>query len=313
MKKILVTGGLGYIGSEICCLLQKRDYDVVILDKTEKTMNHVFGQSIKHNLTESIDQINGIDAIIHLASFISVEESEKNPIKYWKNNIQCTINVLDFVLKNNVRNILYSSSAAVYSSKDSALLETDSLSPSSTYGKTKLECENIIRDVCAKTNINYCILRYFNACGQNRENNIIETHEPETHIIPILVNKIETNSVFNIFGKDYNTLDGTCVRDYVDIKDLGSAHIAVLEKMCKSEIHSETYNVGTGKGLSILQVIDALEMITNKKVKIEYKERRQGDPAFLVASPLKIEKEVGWRAKVSIQESISSYLCENND
>lgn len=308
--KILVTGGAGYIGSHTCHVLCNKGYDFVVYDNLEKghrkslpeSTNLVIGDLSDEKKLNNCFKNNKIDAVIHFAGYIEAGESMRDPLKFFNNNVSNGINLLRIMQKNNVNKIIYSSSAGVYGQpKEIPIKEDSEKKPVNYYGLTKLMFEQIL-DSSKTYGINSISLRYFNAAGAGF--NIGESHNPETHLIPLVLKAALDGKEVKIFGKDYETEDGSCIRDYVHVLDLADAHITALEKLSKGT--TGEYNVGTGKGSSVLEIIKICEELTDKKINRVICERREGDPAELVADVNKIYGELGWKAKHNIKDIIKS-------
>ena len=300
--KILITGGAGYIGSHTCHTLYNKGYDIVVYDNLEYGHKESLPKHVKLVVGELSDtkKLNecfkeGIDGVIHFANYALVEYSMKEPVKYFKNNISDGINLLNVMLKNNVKNIVFSSSCAVYGQpKEIPIKEDFEKKPINNYGWTKLMFEEIMKSC----KLNSISLRYFNAAGAGF--GIGEDHDPETHLIPMILK----NKEIKIYGSDYNTKDGSCIRDYIHVLDLADIHLVALESLFKGI--SGEYNVGTGKGTSVLEIIKICEEITGMKINKIISERREGDPAELVGDVNKMYNELGWRAKYDIKDIIKS-------
>jgi UDP-glucose 4-epimerase len=309
---ILVVGGAGYIGSHTVRELIESGKDVIVYDnlscgheqavKGVKLIKGDIADKIK--LVQTIKEYN-IDSVIHFAAFIQVGESMAHPIKYYKNNVCNTINLLETMKENNVKYIVFSSSAAVYGEPEKVPIDEEcAKKPTNVYGRTKLIIEDILSDFDKAYNIKYTALRYFNASGSHISGEIGEAHNPESHLIPIILNVILGKSkVLKIFGNDYPTKDGTCIRDYIHVTDLAKAHILSLEAL-KNGGESKVYNLGNGNGFSVLEVIKVVKQVTGEKVNYEFADRRPGDTASLVASSEKIIKELGWKQKYNSLEKI---------
>ena len=316
---ILVTGGAGYIGSHTTLELLKKGHTVTVLDNLERghqdTLDKITSQvgefefqkvDLK-NLEELQSALQGkfYDAVIHFAAFIEVGESVKFPEKYYENNVIGSQNLFQSLLSNEVRNIIFSSSAAVYGTQESVPIpENADKHPDSPYGDTKLQTEKNLEEHCANSGMNAVALRYFNPGGANGL--IGERHVPETHAVPRVLKAIsDPNFTFGLFGDDYDTPDGSCIRDFIHINDLVEAHIS-----CIDYLHNNTgfhaFNVATGKGTSVLELIKTAEEVTGQKLNYRVEQRREGDPAQLVADPTKIMNEVGWSAKYGIKEILES-------
>ncbi len=301
---ILVTGGAGYIGSHIVKLLLEKKYNVFVFDNLSKGHRHLVlgGKFIEGDLKKR-EQIsdaikeNQIEAVCHLAADSLVSESMENPGKYYYNNLINGINLLEEMVLNNVKSIVFSSTAAVYGEPNEIpITESHPLLPKNPYGESKLFFEKILDNYRQRYGINYISLRYFNAAGADFSAKIGELHNPETHLIPIILTKILKKETIPIFGNDYDTSDGTCVRDYIHVNDLSDAHILAIEYL-KKEKQSQIYNLGSEKGYSVKEVIKTAEDLLKIKIQAEVKPKRKGDPAVLVASSKNIKKELGWKPK----------------
>jgi UDP-glucose 4-epimerase len=303
---ILVTGGAGYIGSHIVYKLVNQ-HNVFVYDNLSNGHEEFVHKKAtlinadlkdKDELDKTFKKYN-IDAVIHLAAYALVGESMQKPKKYFQNNIVNGLNLLNAMVENNVKNIIFSSSAAVYGSpKEIPLKEEFNKKPTNVYGETKLFFEKILEWYKTIHKIKYVSLRYFNAAGSN--GNIGEDHDPETHLIPLILQAaLGQIPEIKIFGTDYPTKDGTCIRDYIHVDDLADAHILALNK-------EGIYNLGNNKGHSIKEIIDLIKEITKKDFKVVETNKRAGDPPILVASHEKIKKELGWEPELGIKEIIKS-------
>ncbi|AKN30861.1 UDP-glucose 4-epimerase [Clostridium carboxidivorans P7] len=309
---ILVCGGAGYIGSHMVAYLLENGHDVVILDnlqtghKDSLLGGKLYIGDLKDN--EILDKVfteNKIDAVIDFAANSLVGESVENPLKYFDNNIGSTINLLEAMNRHNIKYIVFSSTAATYGEPENIpILEQDKTFPTNPYGESKLAVEKILKWCDKAYGIKYTALRYFNACGAHINGNIGEDHEPESHLIPIILQAaLGKREKIMIFGDDYNTEDGTCVRDYVHVSDLASAHLLALKRL-KNGGESKIYNLGNGKGFSVKEVVDVARKVTGINIKAEIAARRAGDPATLIASSEKAIKELGWEPKFNSLETI---------
>ena len=308
--KILVTGGAGYIGSHACHLLCSKGYEVVVYDNLKNGHKENLPSEAKIVIGDLYDadklnecfKENRIDSVIHFAGYIEAGESMKNPLKFFNNNVSNGVNLLNVMMKNNVKNIVYSSSAGVYGQpREIPIKEDAEKKPVNYYGLTKLMFEQILNS-CKVHGLKSISLRYFNAAGAGF--NIGENHKPETHLIPTILRSALSNGEVKIFGNDYETMDGSCIRDYVHVLDLAEVHIASLEKL-SHEITGE-YNVGMGNGTSVLEIVKICEDITEGAINKKIHERRDGDPARLIADVSKIKRELGWSAKYDIKDIIKS-------
>jgi UDP-glucose 4-epimerase len=304
---ILVTGGAGYIGSVMTRLLCDLSYSVVVLDSLEYGWQTVVDKRaifIKGNIQdkETVTQIihdYHIDAVIHFAGVISMEESVKNPIKYFEENTVSTLSFLKLLIDHHVNHFIFSSTAGVYGNPEQIPISEDHpLCPVNPYGESKLMIEKMLKTFGNSYSLRYAILRYFNAAGASLDGNLGERHKDETHIIPLAVNAVLTGRPFFLFGADYQTKDGTCVRDYIHVEDLCTAHVKALEYITQKK-ESIIANVGTGRGVSNKEVLDMVERISGKKLSIQLREKRAGDAAELVADSSFIKSVLGWEPKMS--------------
>ena len=316
MKTILITGGAGYIGSAIAYLLQQKNYHVVILDSLHH--DQVFDASLapfykddfaNKKILKNIFSTYTIEAVIHCAAFIEVGLSVKNPSFFYETNVSKTITLLQTMLEYNVKKIIFSSSAAVYGiPRLLPINENHPLNPINPYGKTKLIIEMVLEDFCLAYDMRYIALRYFNAAGCIPEANIKEQHKPETHIIPLLLSAALENKPFHIFGNDYQTKDGTAVRDYIHVADIAHIHKKALDYLAANG-KSTAFNVCTGVGFSNLDIINILEKMTGRKIHITFAPKRKGDPKILIGNPTKAKLLLGWiPLNSSIEVIIGSIL-----
>lgn len=319
-NKILVTGGAGYIGSHTIINLLNDNKKIVIFDNLEnghietvKTLQQIGNvEFIKGDLRnlEDIEQVfekYNIDAVVHFAAFALVGESVENPSKYYRNNVYGTLNLLDSMVKYGCKKIVFSSSCATYGNPNYVPVdEKHPQNPVSPYGTSKLMVEQILKDYDTAYGLKSIKLRYFNVAGCDAETRVGEWHEPETHLVPnILKSTFSDKQTFKIFGDDYNTPDGTCIRDYVNVEDLAEAHhlaLIYLEKENKSDV----FNIGTEHGDSVKNIFDVSERVIGKKIDVEIVERRAGDAEALYANSQKAQTILGWEPKRTIEDSISS-------
>ena len=324
---ILITGGAGYIGSHTTLNFLNNDYDIVVFDSLEnghiETINAIqslgnikFVQGDLNNIKdlENLFENFDIDTVIHFAGFIQVEESVKNPSKYYSNNITGTLNLLDTMVKYGVKRIVFSSSAAVYGEPlYTPIDEKHQKQPLNAYGKTKAMTEDILDDYDRAYVLKSICLRYFNVAGADSDIRIGEWHEPETHLIPNILKSIfEEDKIFKIFGTDYNTIDGTCIRDYVNVEDLAEAHRLAYEYL-KENNKSDKFNLGTEQGNSVKEVFDTVEKITGKTIRVEVHSRRDGDAAILLANAEKAKTLLNWQPTRTLEDSIkTAYLWEKS-
>ncbi len=310
--RILVTGGAGYIGSHCCKELYKKGYHPIVVDNliTGYKTNIKWGEFFYSDIGDynSIDRCfkkHKIEAVIHFAAFAYVGESMVDPVKYYENNVMKTINLLSCMINNNVKNIVFSSTCATYGNPVSLPIDEDHPQcPINTYGRTKLFIEHILKDYDATNQINYMILRYFNAAGADPDGEIGENHDPETHLIPLVLDVARgKRKTVKIYGDDYDTKDGSCIRDYIHVTDLANAHINALELMINGH-ESDFFNLGTGVGYSVRDIIRETERITGRIINHEIAPRRAGDPPLLIASNKKAVKKLNWKMMHSNLEDI---------
>lgn len=317
---ILVTGGAGYIGSHCALALLEEGYEVVIFDnlstghiETIETLNKygklhfMNGDLLNQNELNKLFDSFKIDSVIHFAAFSQVGESVKNPRKYYVNNVCGTLNLLNTMIDYNVNKIVFSSTAATYGEPEYIPIdEKHPQNPINPYGQSKLMIEKIMDDYDKAYGLKSVRLRYFNVAGADSNNRIGEWHEPETHLIPnILKSAFGTNDSFKMFGTDYNTKDGTCVRDYINIEDLIKAHLSAL-KYLNDGGDTNFFNLGTNEGNTVKEVFSSCEKVTRKSVPVEIQPRRPGDPASLVADNKKSKKVLGWNPDKTLEDSIKT-------
>ncbi|WP_047150858.1 UDP-glucose 4-epimerase GalE [Aneurinibacillus tyrosinisolvens] len=313
---ILVVGGAGYIGSHAVKELIREEHQVVVLDNLstghrgaiDERAISVQGNLGNENDLESIFKQYPIKAVMHFAANSLVGESVTDPLKYYENNVAGTLTLLKVMMRYEIKKFIFSSTAATYGIPNVELITEDTpTNPINPYGRSKLMIEQILADFANAYQLQYVVLRYFNAAGADESGKIGEDHNPETHLIPIilehLLGKRETISVF---GTDYPTPDGTCIRDYIHVTDLAAAHILALDSLLQThgKLISETYNLGNGEGYSVNEVIKKCEEVTGRKAEIRYTERRAGDPAILVASSQKAENDMGWKPAYKLEEIV---------
>ncbi|HEU4914178.1 MAG TPA: UDP-glucose 4-epimerase GalE [Candidatus Saccharimonadales bacterium] len=309
--KILVTGGAGYIGSVMCTRLLEEGHEVVVLDDISQGHESSIPDGVSRFIHADIRDIakvlkpeDNIEAVIHLAAFIAAGESMAKPELYWQNNTVGTLTMLDGLRTLGIRKLVFASSAAVYGNPVSTPIEEDApKNPTNTYGMTKLAMDMAITSECVAHGMAATSLRFFNVAGAYRGKG--ELHPVETHIIPIALQVAKgERAIFSIFGDDYPTKDGTCVRDYIHVVDLANAAILALEKLTAGK-HA-IYNLGNGDGFSNREVIAAVEKVTGKEMPTEVSPRREGDPAVLIASSQKAHKELGWTpSKPALDEMVA--------
>ena len=311
---ILVCGGAGYIGSHMVAYLKEQGEEVVILDNLQKghkaAVEAVGGKLYVGDLRDRkiLDKVfteNNIDSVIDFAADSLVGESMVDPLKYFENNVGSTISLLGAMKDHNVKYIVFSSTAATYGEPESIpIVKSDKTVPTNPYGESKLSVEKILKWCDNAYDIKYTALRYFNAAGAHISGKIGEDHSPESHLIPIILQvALGKREKIMIFGDDYNTEDGSCIRDYVHVTDLASAHLLALKRL-KDGGESTIYNLGNGKGFSVKEVVEVARKVTGKEIKAEVAERRAGDPAILVASSEKARKELGWKPEYDSLKTI---------
>ncbi|HYE22825.1 MAG TPA: UDP-glucose 4-epimerase GalE [Verrucomicrobiae bacterium] len=316
-NKILVTGGAGYIGSHAVADLLDDGYEVIVLDNlstgyiTSAPTPLIIGDLLDSKLLDKIFEQYNISAVVHFAGSIIVEESILNPQKYFDNNLNGSINLVNAMIRHGVKKIVYSSSAAVYGSPRYVPIDEDHpCQPLNPYGDSKLMFERVLNWYMQAHDLSSVIFRYFNAAGGSPELGLGESHPVETHLIPrILAVANKEEELVRIYGYDYPTIDGTAVRDYIHVKDLARAHTLALEKLSQDS-GTFIYNVGTGKGYSVAQIIDTVIEVTGKMVPIERSERRPGDPPILIADNKKIKRELKFEPRHSDLETIISTAWE---
>ena len=313
--KYLVTGGAGYIGSHMVKFLQSKKNKVTVFDNLS-TGNFFFLSKCDFvkldllNLKKLDTEMskNKFDAVFHFAARSIVSESEKKPKLYYRNNVLATKNLVNTMMKYNMNNLIFSSSASVYGKPNQKKIsEEHKKEPLSIYGKNKIEIENYLKKVGFQYKFKSISFRYFNAAGADKSGKIGEDHDPETHLIPSILKSIKSKkNILHIYGKNYKTKDGTCVRDYVHVNDIVRAHFYGLKKF-KNKNCILNYNIGSGHGYSVLEIVRAIEKVTKINIKLIYKSKRKGDPATLIAKCDKIYKDLKWRPKYqNIYKIISS-------
>lgn len=313
---ILVLGGAGYIGSHTVYELIEKGENVVIVDNLETGYLKAVHPQAKFykgdirdkNFLDNIFKHENIDAVIHFAANSLVGESMTEPLKYYDNNLYGTLVLLKSMVENGIDKIVFSSTAATYGEPENIpILENDKTNPTNTYGETKLSMEKMFKWVSQAHNLKFVSLRYFNACGAHKSGKIGESHNPETHLIPLIL-QVPNGQRENIkiFGDDYNTPDGTCIRDYIHVTDLADAHILAV-KYLREGNKSDIFNLGNGIGFSVKEVIDTARKVTGHPIPAVISERRAGDPAQLIASSDKAKNILGWNPKhADLEEIISS-------
>jgi len=310
-RRILVTGGAGYIGSHTVRLLLERGYDVAVVDDLSKGYRqnvpagrlYEMGVADTGALTELMRQLR-TEAVMHFAAFIAVGESMVEPERYFVNNVTGSLSLLAAMLEAGVKHIVFSSTAAVYGNPHAVpILETFPIQAMNPYGESKVMVETLLGWFDRIHHLTSVSLRYFNAAGGAPDGMLGEQHEPETHLIPLILRAVLSGRPVTVFGDDYDTPDGTCIRDYIHVEDLAEAHILALEHLLAGG-SSDRFNVGTGSGHSVMEVIRAVEKVAGQKVPYVMGTRRAGDPPRLVASSDKLRSQLGWQPRSSDLETI---------
>jgi UDP-glucose 4-epimerase len=313
---VLVLGGAGYIGSHTVYELIDKGSDVVIIDNLETGFEEAIHEKARFykgdvRNREFLDDVfakEKIDAVIHFAANSLVGESMTNPLKYYDNNVYGAKVLLEAMVAHGINNIVFSSTAATYGEPKSVpIFETDLTEPTNAYGETKLAMEKMFKWTNKAHGIRFVSLRYFNACGAHKSGRIGEAHNPETHLIPLILQVPNGKREFvSIYGDDYDTKDGTCVRDYIHVTDLAQAHILAVEYLLNGG-ESNIFNLGNGVGFTVKEVIDAAKKVTQLDIPVKVVERRAGDPAKLIASSDKAKTMLGWKPEhENIEEIIES-------
>lgn len=309
---ILVTGGAGYIGSHTVLYLQQQSEEVIVLDDFSKGHREALhdvklyeGNLANTVLLDKVFQENKIDAIIHFAASSLVGESMKKPLDYYENNVLGTFQLIKKAVEYKVNNIVFSSTAATYGEpKNIPIQETDPTLPTNPYGETKLAIEKMLKWSHEAYGLNSICLRYFNAAGADPEGRIGEDHTPESHLIPIVLEAaLGQRDGVKIFGNDYPTTDGTCIRDYIHVLDLAQAHYLAVQKLI-SDGGCNIFNLGNGQGFSVKEVIETCRKVTQKEIKADIAPRREGDPAQLIASSERAKNNLGWQPKYNQLETM---------
>ena len=313
MKTILVAGGAGYIGSHMVALLLERGYEVVVADnlstghwQAAKGAKLRVGDLRDSAFLDRLFTEFKIDGVINFAAFSLVGESVKNPLKYYDNNVGGSISMLKAMDRHGIDKIVFSSTAAVYGEPEKQPIEeTDRTEPTNPYGETKLAIEKMLKWSDNAYGIRYVALRYFNAAGSNTEVGIGEDHSPESHLIPlVLKTALGQRSHIGIFGDDYPTPDGTCIRDYIHVRDLAEAHLLALQYLDKGG-KSDAFNLGSGDGYSVKEIIETARAITGKEIPAIVEPRRAGDPSILIASNKKAAEVLGWKPERGLETIIA--------
>lgn len=315
--KILITGGAGYIGSITNRLLQKSGFETVVFDNLSEGHRGAVGSGrlIEGDLTdksiiERIFKEEYFDAVLHFAAKVIPSESIEKPYEYFYNNLIGGLNLLEAMRIGNCKSIIFSSSCSVYGyPKRLPVAENEELKPVSVYGETKVIFESILSWYEKIYGVHFIALRYFNAAGSIENGKLGEDHKTETHIIPIVIKAALEGNLFKLYGKDYNTPDGTCIRDYIHVADLANAHILALKNLIKDQ-KSAIYNLGSEKPYSNKEVINMVKKVSGINLRVKTDKRRKGDPAIIYADTTKIKSKLGWRPKYSDLENIISTAYE---
>jgi UDP-glucose 4-epimerase len=311
MARILITGGAGYIGAHTAHFLLRLGHDVEILDDLSKGYAHNVPAGRLHQFRlQDQDRLAQLlaakpfDAVIHFAAFIAVGESVREPARYFANNTGGSLALLECLQQAGVNRLVFSSTAAVYGDPASVPIpESAPLAPVNPYGESKLMVETTLNWLARCTSFRFVALRYFNACGAVADYGIGEEHEPETHLIPLVFRAIRTGKPLTVFGNDYHTPDGTCIRDYIHVADLASAHAAALDHLLAGGPGGH-FNAGTGHGFTVLEVIRAAERVTGRPVPFQFGPRREGDPPALVADSSRLQQTLNWRPRITALDDI---------
>jgi UDP-glucose 4-epimerase len=312
LMAVLVIGGAGYVGSHMVKTLLKEGREVVVVDNLstgfrDAVLGGVFyqGDFASEDLLRQVFSKGRVTSVMHFASYIQVGESVKFPAKYYINNLSNTLRLLNTMIEFGIKNFIFSSTAAVYGGASCDLItEEHPRQPINPYGRTKHAVEEALGDLRRAGCMNYFALRYFNAAGADSDGQIGERHEPETHLIPLVLQAASgRREAITIFGRDYPTADGTCVRDYVHVNDLCLAHLLALDAMERGH-EGGAFNLGNSRGYSVSEVIETARAVTGKPIKVLYAHRRSGDPASLIADATLVRRELGWTPRRSSLETI---------
>lgn len=310
---ILVLGGAGYIGSHTVYELIEKGKEVVVADNLETGFMQAVHPKAKFYQGDIRDKAflddlfskEKIDGVIHFAANSQVGESMTNPLKYYDNNLHGTMVLLKSMVEHDVDKIVFSSTAATYGEPERIpILENDKTEPTNTYGETKLSMEKMMKWTGKAHNLRYVALRYFNACGAHKSGKIGEAHNPETHLIPLILQvPLNQRKYISVFGNDYDTKDGTCVRDYIHVTDLAQAHILALEYLSNGN-ESNVFNLGNGVGFTVNEIIETARNVTGHSIPAKMESRRAGDPSQLIASSEKVKTVLGWKPEFTDINSI---------
>lgn len=315
MGKILVCGGAGYIGSHVNKMLNQQGYETVVFDnliyghkEAVKWGELVIGDLADMNALEKLFKKHSFDAVFHFAAYAYVGESVDNPEKYYYNNVVCTLNLLQVMKEHGVNRIIFSSTCATYGEPESVPITEDMYqNPINPYGATKLMVERIFKDYNLAYGMQFIVLRYFNAAGADPDGEIGESHDPETHLIPLVLDAAAgCKPNVKVYGSDYDTADGSCMRDYIHVTDLASAHLLALKHLENGK-NSDFFNLGNEKGTSVLEIVESAKRVTSKEFNVIMADRRAGDPAKLVGSSIKAKQILGWEPEFTDIDIIMSH------
>lgn len=310
--EILVVGGAGYIGSHMVKHLLRIGLTPVVIDNLStghrgavQQAECLIGNMADPVFLDAVFATHTFSAVMHFASFIQVGESVTDPQKYYLNNVAATLHLLNTMLKYKVKHFIFSSTAAVYGEPEYMPIdEQHPLKPINPYGHSKRMVEQVLQDYAQAYDFHFTALRYFNAAGADPDGTLFECHDPETHLIPLVLQAAhQTRPSVTVYGRDYATPDGTCIRDYIHVNDLSEAHALALQQLWHGKT-SSIYNLGTGQGYSVQQVIETVEMVTGTKISVIEGQRRAGDPAILVADAVLAKQQLGWQPKYSALKTI---------
>jgi UDP-glucose 4-epimerase len=308
LMRTVVTGGAGYIGSVVAKQLLAAGHDVVVLDDLSRGHAAAVPSGAAHADVSLLDgdalaaPLEGVDAVLHFAALALVAESVEHPERYWRNNVAGTLNLLDAMRAAGIRRLVFSSTCATYGEPETVPIpEDEPTAPVNAYGASKLAVDLMIRDECRAHGLAAASLRYFNVAGASGE--LGEDHEPETHLIPLILHAAAgARERISVFGTDYPTRDGTAVRDYIHVEDLGEAHLLALDRLVAGE--HRVYNLGTGDGYTVREVIEAARRVTGREIPVRDEGRRAGDPPELVAANARARAELGWEPRRGLDEMI---------
>ncbi len=314
---VLVVGGAGYIGSHMVKLLGQRGFQVTVLDNlcaghrdAVQGARFVLGDLGERDLLNALFQAEHFDGVMHFASHIQVGESVREPAKYYLNNVFKTQYLLDAMVAHRVKCFIFSSTAAIFGEPLRVPIDEDHpKQPINPYGRGKWMVEQMLQDYDLAYGLKAVCLRYFNAAGADPEGKLGERHDPETHLIPLVLRAATSQRPVTVFGTDYDTPDGTCIRDYIHVNDLGEAHLLALQRLWDG-VGSAAYNLGNGNGFSVREVIDTARTVTGREIPVVYGERRPGDPARLVADAHRARADLGWTPRYADLATIIAHAWQ---